>query len=113
MANEQGSVSIDQMRFFYLKNPAFRVVHVDGAVGGVTPRGRIPMAVYSERPAIPQSSVHSVVGGVHQHGTGKLGCVEPAILRRARSVLVGRHPIRVIDIRDHAAPEICRIVGHG
>jgi hypothetical protein len=48
------------IRFHYLKNPQFRVVHVDGAIGGITPRGLIHCAVYSERPAIPQSTVQDV-----------------------------------------------------
>lgn len=43
-----------KIQFFYLKNALFRTLHVDGVVGGLTPRGLIHLAVYSERPAIPQ-----------------------------------------------------------
>jgi hypothetical protein len=49
-----------RVKFFYLKNPQFRVVHVDGGLGGVTPRGLIHLAVYSERPAIPQAHVQDI-----------------------------------------------------
>jgi len=42
------------IRFHYIKSPGFRVLHVDGAVGGITPRGMIHLATYSERGAIPR-----------------------------------------------------------
>lgn len=48
------------VKFFYIKNQAFRVIHVDGAIGGVTPRGHLHLAMYSERPAIPQATAHSL-----------------------------------------------------
>jgi hypothetical protein len=38
------------------KGNFFRVVHVDGCYGGITPRGTLHMAVYSERTAIPEST---------------------------------------------------------
>jgi hypothetical protein len=50
----------ERVRFYYLKSPQFRVIHSDGAVGGVTPRGFIHLALYSERPAIPQSQEHPI-----------------------------------------------------
>lgn len=40
--------------FFYDKCTDFRTIHVDGAIGGPTPRGYIHVAVYSERQAIPK-----------------------------------------------------------
>ncbi|MCC6572194.1 MAG: hypothetical protein IT462_00255 [Planctomycetes bacterium] len=40
--------------YHYVKCTDFRTIHVDGAIGGPTPRGLIHVAVYSERPAIPQ-----------------------------------------------------------
>ena len=59
MAGQDDS-SRQRVRFFYLKSPSFRVVHVDGAIGGITPRGLIHMSVYSERAAIPQSIEHEL-----------------------------------------------------
>jgi hypothetical protein len=44
--------------FEYIKSQLFRVVHADGAVGGVTPSGNLNIAFYSERPAIPRMMVH-------------------------------------------------------
>ncbi|ODR94224.1 hypothetical protein AUC69_03490 [Methyloceanibacter superfactus] len=49
-----------RVRFYYLKSTQFRAIHVDGAIGGITPRGLIHASVYSERPAIPQSQEHEV-----------------------------------------------------
>ena len=42
----------------YIKSNLFRVIHADGAIGGVTPAGNIHVAFYSERPAIPRMTVH-------------------------------------------------------
>jgi hypothetical protein len=44
--------------FEYIKSPLFRVIHADGAIGGVTPTGSIHFALYSERGAIPRQTVH-------------------------------------------------------
>lgn len=40
--------------FHYDKSAEFRSYHVDGAYGGLSPRGFINMAVYAERHPIPQ-----------------------------------------------------------
>lgn len=41
------------MKFHYLKGNFFRVIHVDGAIGGPTPNGMIHAALFSERFPIP------------------------------------------------------------
>jgi len=46
--------------FNYIKSTNFRVIHVDGAIGSLTPRGLIHAALYSERMPIPQLMVHSI-----------------------------------------------------
>ena len=43
--------------FEYIKSPSFRVIHADGAIGGLTPQGNIHFALYSERTAIPRMHV--------------------------------------------------------
>lgn len=48
------------IKFDYLKTTQFRNIHVDGAVGGLAPNGNIQMAVYSERPAIPQQTTQKI-----------------------------------------------------
>lgn len=53
-----------EIQFSYIKSTQFRVVHADGVIGGITPRGLLHMAVYNERPAIPQLVVqHMSEGG--------------------------------------------------
>lgn len=44
--------------FEYIKSQHFRVIHADGAIGGITPSGNVHVAFYSERPAIPRMMVH-------------------------------------------------------
>lgn len=46
---KQGLIQYD-----FIKSNSFRVVHVDGAFGGITPRGFIHMAIYNERGPIPK-----------------------------------------------------------
>ena len=41
-------------------SPAFQQVHVDGAIGGVTPRGKININFFAERFPIPKSAVFEV-----------------------------------------------------
>jgi len=60
-------VKLTEVTYNYIKSRSFRVIHVDGAWGGFSPQGRIQMAVYSERPAIPQITVNRV------EPDGKLG----------------------------------------
>lgn len=48
----------DTIAFHYLKSSAFRVVHADGAVSGITPNGNLHLALFSERAAIPQRVVN-------------------------------------------------------
>jgi hypothetical protein len=52
------------LRFYYIKSPTYRVLHIDGAIGGITPKGLIHCAVYSERPAIPREQEFSVEDGL-------------------------------------------------
>lgn len=49
-----------QVRFYYQKSHFFRVIHADGVIGNLTPQGLLHLAVYSERTAIPQTSLHEL-----------------------------------------------------
>ncbi len=56
------------INFFHEKGNFFRVIHVDGAIGGLTPTRDIFMSLYSQRVAIPkviehQLSLDGQVGG--------------------------------------------------
>jgi hypothetical protein len=50
-----------QAKFDYIKANSYRVVHADGAWGGITPTGNIFMAIFSQRPAIPKQTVYEVM----------------------------------------------------
>lgn len=58
MAIAAPSEPSENVVFEYIKSPFFRVIHADGAVGGVTPSGNIHFALYSERGPIPKQTVH-------------------------------------------------------
>lgn len=47
--------------FDYIKSNLFRIVHVDGAVGNITPQGRLHLAFWSERNPIPRQVVHEIM----------------------------------------------------
>jgi hypothetical protein len=47
------------VRFHYLKSNAYRVIHVDGIVGGQTPTGLLHFSFYTERLPIPTLVEHA------------------------------------------------------
>jgi len=49
-----------QVIFRYEKSHLCRVIHCDGAWGGLTPHGDVHMALYSEHRAMPSQSVYEV-----------------------------------------------------
>ena len=56
MISEDGTID-----FHNIKGDGFRTIHVDGAFGGVTPRGdHINMTVFSERWPVPTQITHKI-----------------------------------------------------
>jgi hypothetical protein len=51
----------------YQKNPGYRQIHVDGAIGGITTKGKVSINFYAERIVIPKSEEYQVTQ------EGKLG----------------------------------------
>jgi hypothetical protein len=51
-----------EIEFDLIKSNLFRVIHADGAIGGVSPQGYVHMALYNERRAIPTKIVHALDG---------------------------------------------------
>lgn len=51
----------DKIKFHYIKGHLFRVIHVDGAVGSISPTGDIVVSLFSQRPPIPQLTVQAVM----------------------------------------------------
>jgi hypothetical protein len=52
-----------EVAFDYIKSNHFRVIRVDGAIGGLTAHAVIHMDLFSERPAIPKQIVMGVSRG--------------------------------------------------
>jgi len=50
----------NEVEFDFIKSNFFRVVHADGAFGGISPNGLIHMALYSERAALPTKIVQEI-----------------------------------------------------
>ena len=59
----QLSETPDAVDFHFVKASHFRVVHVDGVWGGVTPSQNIAMGVFSERLPIPTLVKHQLKEG--------------------------------------------------
>lgn len=53
-------IQAGEIKFDYIKSNLFRVLHIDGAWGGITPKMDIWMAVFNERGAIPKQIVQRV-----------------------------------------------------
>lgn len=50
-----------ELQFHAIKSNYFRVIYAEGAVGGISPRGMIQMAIFNERAAIPKLTVHEAL----------------------------------------------------
>jgi len=67
----------DFVAFDYIKSNFFRVIHIDGVHGGISPKlNMIQMALFSERQAIPQSEKFALK-------KGQLGEIESKKTREA------------------------------
>jgi hypothetical protein len=49
-----------EVTFKYIFNYAYNPVYVNGAHGGMTPRGELVMNFYLERPPLPQEITHEI-----------------------------------------------------
>jgi hypothetical protein len=53
-----------EIAFDYIKSNQFRVIHMNGAFGGLSPNGaEIHMALFNERRPLPRKTVYSIAGG--------------------------------------------------
>ena len=51
----------DHVTFDFVRSPFFRVVHSNGAWGGITPRQELSVTFYSERFSLPSQVTHAVL----------------------------------------------------
>lgn len=69
-----------ELKFKYIFNYGYNPVYVNGAHGGVSPRGELVMNFYLERMALPQSITHEI----NPNGTiGSEVGAEPADLKNS------------------------------
>jgi hypothetical protein len=54
MSEKPDNLPPGTVTYHYIKGNFFRVVHADGAIGGLTPNRSIFLSLFSERGAIPQ-----------------------------------------------------------
>ena len=73
----QAKPTHETVTFHYIKGPDFRTIHIDGAIGGITPSGFLHIAMYCERAAIPKKIVQKLLPdgslGPELERIGKLG----------------------------------------
>lgn len=49
-----------KVRFDYIKSNYFRVIHAEGVIGGLGPRGQVQIAIWNERWPIPKQTAHEL-----------------------------------------------------
>ena len=58
--NKTGDSKTREFSVHYIKSNSFRVICAEGAHGGISPSGKIQMALFNERHPIPQQTYHAV-----------------------------------------------------
>lgn len=66
MTEDKSQENLDEVqnrkiKFDYIKSNYFRVIHVDGVSGGITPNFDIHVAFWNERPPIPKHVEYEVL----------------------------------------------------
>ena len=97
--SEAKQAGLARVRFHYIKSNFFRVVHVDGILGGWTAPGQLHVATYSERPAIPQMTEHEVNEEERKFGTADVIEGKAGFVRELDVDLMLSHT-RAVEIRD-------------
>lgn len=69
-----------EVTFKYIFNYNYNPTYVNGAQGGVSPRGELVIHFYLERPPLPQEISHEITP---QGGIGRETSVEPADLQQS------------------------------
>ncbi len=64
IASNPSAKAVKELKFHFIKSNFYRVVHGDGIFGGITPTGKIQMAVFSQRHPFPQVTVHRMDGNL-------------------------------------------------
>lgn len=81
MSDTPTKASENRVAFDYIKSSHFRVVHVDGIIGGLTPSRMLHIATFSERPSIPRHVVNDLTMD------GQLGPEVPELMENRQSIV--------------------------
>lgn len=81
-----------KFEFDLIKSNFFRVVYAEGAWGGVSPRGKLNIAFYNERSAIPTKTALTLV----KDGTGALKSAGPEEIVSSRNTIVRELEVEVV-----------------
>lgn len=78
-----------ELEFDFEKSNYFRVIHVDGVFGGVSPATQLlHAAIFNERQPIPKKVFHNVIDGVPQPEIAEKRQVRPGLFREVEADLV-------------------------
>jgi len=94
MSGEPKSDGPQTVHFHYVKSGYFRVVLADGAIGNVTPQGKILFSLYNERAALPRLIVQEI------NEEGVLGQV---VSSESKTGIVREMEVAVVMDRNNAA----------
>lgn len=91
MTNTNPTVSRDvddrSITFHFIKSNSFRVMHVSGAYGGITPRAEVHAAIYSERSPIPRQ-IRQAIAADNQLGEVLEQTQRDGVIREVEADLV-------------------------
>src|SRR6185369_2748469 len=93
-ASEPPSPEKQRVQVHYVKSNNFRVIACEGAIGSVSPHGKIFFTLYNERAAIPRSMTHTL---------DQQGALGPMESTETRGGIVREMEVGIIVDRDDAA----------
>jgi hypothetical protein len=84
------------LEIFYEKNPQYRTIYTDGAIGGTTPSNGISLSFYATRNAIPKSVKHPILTDGSVSGSGEVSAdSKSGIIREIEvGVYMNKHTAR-------------------
>ncbi len=94
----QEGTNISEVTLQYTKSVLCRVIHVDGAWGGITPQGAIQMDLYSQKHEVPASTTYDVL----EEGPSS----QRSNLKEKRTV--NRGFVREVEVEVIMSPEVAR-----
>jgi len=95
---KRGKAEPQTITFNYIKGTQHRVIHIDGAMGSLTPQGFVVANLYSERFPIPKETTHTVIDGKGVSGV-------PDMIEGKKGI------VREIDVTAVLTPESAKRLG--